>query len=230
MTAKPSELDFASVLASSVHDMKNSLSMVMTTLDDIADLWRPSDAESVTKLGQLQYETKRLNSQLVQMLTLYKIGNNQCLVNIGEHDVAEFLQEATLPHREMLAARGITLTTNAIQGLSWFFDRNLIYGIINNVINNSCRYTRDRIEITARVEEDFLALRIADNGAGYPPAVLDKVDFSQSESSFTSGSTGLGLIFSQQVSALHQHRERRGYISLDNHGIDGGACFSLFLP
>lgn len=224
-------LDFTSILASAVHDMKNSLSMLLNSLEEVTELCQPSTAEGAGKLAQLQYEGKRLNGQLVQLLTLYKIGKSQYLLNPDEHDVGEFLEEATLHHRELFALRGVALTVEAPEELAWFFDRNLVHGVLNNVLNNAYKYTRDRVTVSAQVEDGMLALHVCDNGEGYPESMISGfADPQRTGVSFSSGSTGLGLFFSQQVAALHQHRQRRGHIALDNGGIAGGGRFSLFLP
>lgn len=223
-------IDFAAIIASSVHDMKNSLSMLMNMLEDIADLWHPTEQESRDKLDQLQYESKRLNSQLVQLLTLYKIGNSQYLLNMSEQAVAEFLNEATLHHREVFARQGVTLTVDAPEDLIWFFDRTLIHGVINNVLNNAYKYTRSRVAITAALDDDMLVISVADDGGGYPQEMLDRGAQDQTGINFESGSTGLGLFFSQKVAALHQHKKRTGAIQLDNGGIGGGGRFTILLP
>lgn len=224
-------LDFPSILASAVHDMKNSLSMLLNSLEDVAELCQPSTPEGAGKLAHLQYEGKRLNGQLVQLLTLYKIGNSQYLLNPDEHDVGEFLQEATLHHRELFTLRQVDLTVEAPAELAWFFDRNLVHGVLNNVLNNAYKYTRNRVTVTAHVENGMLVLRICDNGDGYPASMISgSADQQRTGISFVSGSTGLGLYFSQQVAALHRHKNRQGHIALDNGGIDGGGRFALYLP
>lgn len=224
-------LDFTSILASAVHDMKNSLSMLLNSLEEVAEFCQPTTPDDVGKLAQLQYEGKRLNGQLVQLLTLYKIGKSQYLLNLDEHDVADFLQEATLHHRELFKLREVALTVEAPAGLSWFFDRNLVHGVLNNVLNNAYKYTRDRVAVTAHVEQGMLALRVCDNGEGYPESMLQREnDHQKTGVSFNSGSTGLGLYFSQQVATLHQHKGQQGQITLDNGGIDGGGRFTILLP
>lgn len=224
-------LDFASILASAVHDMKNSLSMLLNSLEEVAEFCQPTTPDGAGKVAQLQYEGKRLNGQLVQLLTLYKIGKSQYLLNLDEHDLADFLQEATLHHRELFKLREVELTVDAPPGLTWFFDRNLIHGVLNNVLNNAYKYTLNRVAVSARVEQGMLAVRVCDNGEGYPEGMLQSdSDHQQTGISVTSGSTGLGLYFSQQVATLHRHKSKQGQISLDNGGIDGGGRFTIFLP
>lgn len=223
-------IDFAAIIASSVHDMKNSLSMLMNMLEDISELWHPTEAESRDKLAQLQYESKRLNNQLIQLLTLYKIGNAQYLLNMSDQAVAEFLEEATLHHREVFARQGVTLSVDAPADLIWYFDRTLIHGVINNVLNNAYKYTHSRVDVKAHMVDGLLAIEVTDDGDGYPQDMIERGSQDQTGINFESGSTGLGLFFSQKVAALHQHKQRSGSIRLDNGGINGGGRFTIALP
>jgi hypothetical protein len=47
---------------------------------------------------------------------------------------------------------------------------------------------------------------------------------------FTTGSTGLGLLFTSTIARMHSHQDKTGYITTTNEGIDGGGRFTLHLP
>jgi len=208
--------------------MKNSLSMVINTLDEITDNETISDSG---KIEQLKYESKRVNNQLVQLLTLYKIGNAQYFLNITDNGVLDFVEEAVLPHTDLLAKRDIDLKIEIDEELIWFFDEALLKGVINNIINNAYKYTNNQVVISAHVVDKTLKLSIADNGEGYPQEMLELFDKTQKTGiDVDTGSTGLGLYFCRQVAELHKNKGLVGSIELDNAGIDGGGRFTLSLP
>ncbi len=230
MTNEAKSLDFSNILASSVHDMKNSISMLINTLDEVTDALQPSDENSATKLTKLKYESKRLNNHLVQMLALYKINHSQYFVNIEEHNLDDFIRETTLNHKELLLQNNISLECIVPDNLNWFFDQSLVIGTINNVVNNAYKYARSKVRISVSQENNWLLIVIADDGPGYPQEMLTNYDQQQTGISFETGSTGLGLYFSHQVATLHTHRHKNGHIQLDNNGIENGGRFSLYLP
>jgi len=224
---KPS-IDFSSILASCVHDMKNSLSMVINTLDDITDNNAHAHPEEIERL---KYESKRVNNQLVQLLALYKIGNKQYFLNITENNVRDFVEEALISHVDLLKKRNITLKIDIDSELIWYFDEALIKSVINNIINNAYQYTKDQVCISAELTDNTLILCITDNGSGYPEKMLHQFEETKKTSiNVNTGSTGLGLFFCRQVSDLHKNKEKSGTIELDNNGIDGGGRFILSLP
>jgi signal transduction histidine kinase len=79
-----------------------------------------------------------------------------------------------------------------------------------------------------------LEIRVEDNGAGYPRALLDAgaagLSGVASGIDFRTNSAGLGLYFSREVARMHRHRGREGSVRLENGGTFGGGCFILSLP
>ena len=223
------KLDFSGVLASTIHDMKNSLGMVLNSLDEIVDPEAGKCRCTPEKVAQIQYEARRVNDNLIQLLTLYKVEKKQYIENITELPVADFLEECYLANKPLMEYRQIPLETECDDDLIWFFDRDLLIGVIDNVINNAMRYTRNRIKLAASEEDGWLHIRIEDDGPGFPPHMLQAVD-RETDLDFRKGHTGLGLYFCSQVAALHVNQGREGYIALSNDGELGGGRISIYLP
>ena len=81
MNRESPKLDFSFVLASSVHDMKNSLGMLLNTLSNVIATYPPSSPEQAKSYAVLEYEAARINSELIQLLSIYRLENDQ----IGIH-------------------------------------------------------------------------------------------------------------------------------------------------
>lgn len=230
MSKDENSLDFSTVLASSVHDMKNSLSMLLCTLDDITVVCGNRDCASSAKFLQLQYEGQRVTHHLIQLLAIYKIENAAYSANIAEHSLEDFLEESAMQSEALLSPKGITIECQCEKDLMGFFDREMVAGVVNNVVNNAYKYSKDKIRLTAQQVGDFVEISIEDNGDGYPQAMLCEHSDQLSGVNFKSGSTGLGLYFSSLVAKMHKNKGCQGYIACTNHGIDGGGKFSIFLP
>jgi signal transduction histidine kinase len=223
------ELEFSTVLASSVHDMKNSLSMLLCTLDDITVTCTP-DCPSSDKFSQLQYEGQRLSNHLIQLLAIYKIENQLYSGNIAEHALEDFLEECALQSEALLTPKGISIECECPAELMGFFDREMVAGVVNNVVNNAYRYSKDRIRLSARAQDGYTIISVEDNGAGYPQNMLCAHSDQLTGVNFKSGSTGLGLYFSALVAKMHKNKGKQGFIACANDGIDGGGRFSIYLP
>ncbi|HIF51308.1 MAG TPA: HAMP domain-containing histidine kinase [Thiotrichaceae bacterium] len=211
--------------------MKNSFSMLLNSVDQaITTADKKDGANSI--LSQIQYEGKRVNDDLVGLLAIYRINNGQYSINIEEYSVADFLEENLAQHESMILHRNIEKELECNNDLQWFFDRDLITGVMSNVINNLYKYTKDKILISTSIKDNYLLIQIKDNGPGYPENMLVTHENTDKEKSisFENSNTGLGLYFSRLVAELHKNKGKNGYITTSNDGIDGGGCFSIYLP
>ncbi|WP_417544677.1 sensor histidine kinase [Marinobacter sp.] len=225
---KNRNIDFSMVLALAVHDMKNSLGMLLNSLDELR-------AENEDKLNDssrfntLQYEAERIHNDLVQLLGIYRLGENNLSAHIEEHFVPDFLFEHLSRHTPLLEGLNIECSIDADE-INGFFDADLLTGALNNTINNAIRYTKTSIRLTASERDGFLVIGVEDDGEGYPENMQHTGTLSFKSLDFNTGSTSLGLFFVSAVADLHSEGERTGYIKLHNGGHLGGGVFEIWLP
>ena len=230
MNEQQPALDFSTVIASTVHDMKNSLATLMQAHSQcLASL--PASARHTPSLGVIEFEFAHLNGMLVQLLGLYKLGVNQMPLQPAYHELDDFIEAQLACHQDVFASRGIAATFD-VDPLSplGFFDRELIASVLANSINNAIRYARHAVLISASDEAGQLVLTINDDGEGYPPKMIERqADYLQGINQ-SSGSTGLGLYFAGRIAELHERHGVRGYIELANGAPLGGGVFRIYLP
>ena len=94
-------IDFSMVLASAVHDMKNSLGMLLNSLDELRNEHEQTLAGS-NKFNMLQYEAERMHNDLVQLLGIYRLGEDNLSAHIDEHFVPDFLADHLARHTPLL--------------------------------------------------------------------------------------------------------------------------------
>lgn len=230
MANQPSAPDFETILASTIHDMKNSLGMLVNAIDGLALRLTGERPELHRELYQVQSEARRLNTDLVQLLSLYRMGRGEFSVNPREMVVSDLLYEAFYEFEAVFQYGGVAVDIDCDPELVWVFDDNLIMGVVRNALNNLVRYGRDRVRLAAAAEDDWLVIRIEDNGDGYPEAIMDLAGALTKSVDFRSSSTGLGLYFATEVTGSHVHQGRRGRIELTNGGSLGGGVFTIRLP
>lgn len=226
----PGGLDFSTVIASTVHDMKNSLGMLMQAYEKWSGELPPELRETAER-GMIEYESLRLNGMLVQMLGLYKLGVNQLPMRPNWLEVDDFLQAQLARHDEILRSRHIESTYEVEEdGLMAFLDTELVGSVVSNVINNSIRYARSTIHLKAWTENSQLVIAIRDDGQGYPPSMIEHQSDYVLGINMSTGSTGLGLYFGQRIAQLHQRNGVQGHIELSNDSPLGGGEFRIYLP
>src|SRR5690606_26286138 len=108
-------------------------------------------------------------------------------------------QEQLARHAEILQARNIRSSCSIEDVELFVLDDELIGSVIGNVINNSIRYTRSAIQLSASQHNGMLLIRVNDDGRGYPPDMLGRYGNGTREADISTGSTGLGLYFGQCI-------------------------------
>jgi K+-sensing histidine kinase KdpD len=229
-TSIPSTHNMANFLASSVHDMKNSMNMLICGLDKALASVEATQLSTHAELVQMNHEAKRINNNLIQLLTLYKLGHNIYPFEPQSIYVNDFLCGIVAQYTKLLKFHGINLEVRVSPKLYWYFDEDLISGVIGNALNNAMRFTRDHIHITAIENNGMLELRVEDNGSGYPAQVLQKDGDHMHSVNFQECSTGLGFTFSAMVARMHRNQGSIGELKLENGNSLTGACFVLRLP
>ncbi|AMA44786.1 sensor histidine kinase [Pseudomonas monteilii] len=223
-------LDFSTVIASTVHDMKNSLAALIQAHGQwVARM--PEDLRTGAEHGVIEHEFAHLNSMLVQLLGLYKLGVNQLPVCPDYHELDDFIEAQLALHQDVLVQRNIQASwrVDAFSPLG-FFDRELVASVVGNMIDNAVRHAGHALLLTIDEEDEQLVISINDDGPGYPQAMLDRQkEFIQGIEP-SSGSTGLGLYFASRIAALHGRDGIQGRIEISNGGALGGGVFRLFLP
>lgn len=222
-------MDFSTVLAGCIHDVKNSLSILINRIAEVSAAIE--DGENKLALEQLQYQGKRINNHLIQLLVLYRIDQAQYFANINEIGIRDFLADTLDPYIPMFSNKNITVSVCCSDDLYWYIDSDLMQGVLVNIMNNLYIYAESKIEVAAWQENQTFILQIKDDGPGYPDEMFDtSIRDAQKRFSFKSNSTGLGLFFSEMAAEMHQNNGKKGYITMSNDGIDGGGCFSIVLP
>ena len=227
-TGNDDHVNFSMVIASAVHDMKNSLGMLLHSLDSLREEFGDTLSGS-TRFNTLQYEAERVHSDLIQLLGLYRIGEQTLSAHSDEHYLPDFLAQHLARHRPLLDGHGLGYSIAAGE-INGFFDEDLLTGVLNNTINNAIRYTRSEIRLTAEQRDEFLVIGVEDDGEGYPEHMQKTGAVDLKPVDFNSGSTSLGLFFASSVARLHEEGGRHGFIKLHNQGTLGGGVFEIWLP
>ncbi len=222
-----SSIGFPAILASSVHDIKNSLTALRALLSQLENVYQDPKP---TEFRQLEFETNRMNNCLMQLLTLYKIDLSQFSLTIDEHSAADILEDVIAQQSTLLSLSSIELITECHDELFCYCDDSLISNALCTLVNNAQRYCKSKVMLSAAQEDNYIVFCIEDDGMGYPESLMSS-DYKQlPQLDMSNGNTGLGLFFTETIAQLHIKGDKRGFIMTDNNSQFGGARFKLYLP
>lgn len=234
-------MDFSDILASSIHDIKNSLGSILNTLDALINDPENHLADP-RQVSRLQHETQRANSALIQLLNLYKLGTAQLTARVTKQHLGDFFEDVIADNQAICQALNLDLDYACNAQLTGYFDADLVHGLLNSAIGNAGRYARTKILLSAVCEADYLVIRLEDDGVGFleplsPWFIADNEPETEPDAvtvpalASDPARTHLGLYFAACIAELHHTPDgRKGYIRLHNgHTLNGG-CFELWLP
>ncbi|MCW8108492.1 HAMP domain-containing histidine kinase [Alteromonas ponticola] len=229
-TNATSNIDFSSVLAAAVHDMKNSLCLLIQSIENLSDSIPRELDEAHNQVANVHYEASRLNTNLVQMLSLYRAQLETLPITVDEHFIADLFEDVTGSNALYSNQRKVAIEVNVADDLSWYLDGDLVYMLINDVVVNALRYGTSKIRLSAKEEHSHLVISVEDDGPGYPDDMMIKSNTELSEFHVSQGRTGLGLFFARLIAAAHTRDTLCGTITLSNGGELGGSVFVVKLP
>ncbi|GAC14264.1 signal transduction histidine kinase [Aliiglaciecola lipolytica E3] len=231
MSVKEQQLiDFSTVLAAAVHDMKSSLNLLQQSIDGLNSCVTADNQPAQQFLSTAHYESSRLNTGLVQLLSLYRAEMENLPINEDECFIDDLLDNIFITHEQYLGHKNMTIEIEQTEDLVRYLDQDLITLLLNDILVNAMRYGSHKLRISAFEEDDWLVIKVEDDGEGYPNKMLASNNVDMQDMKLSNGRTGLGLFFARLIASAHRRGDRKGEIMLSNGGNLGGSVFTLKLP
>jgi len=218
---------FPIILASTVHDIKNSLGTLLNLIQQLARRPLPGVGEDIR---QLEFEANRINHSLMQLLVIYKIDSNHFNLAIDEYAASDIIAEAKAQQDRLSQMHDVCVEVDCREDLLCYCDCQNVCNALGTILNNAQRYSKTTILISAIEDDGYVRFSIEDDGDGYPEHLLNADLTNPAELDWISGNTGLGLYFVSAIARLHKNKDKSGYVTIDNLSRIGGARFCLYLP
>ncbi|MFO1251827.1 MAG: ATP-binding protein [Inhella sp.] len=205
-----------------VHDLKNPLGAILSTLDS------PS---LLSRLEQLKQSSRQMLTLVLNILDVQKFEDTQVVLDTRPVALAALAAQAVEQVRFLVERKNQTVELEVHAGLSVRGDGEMLERVLVNLLTNAVKYTptNGRIVIRATPEGDAtLRVQVQDSGEGIPAdrleAVFAKFGQHQARDSGQVRSTGLGLNFCKL--AVEAHGGQIGVAS----EVGRGSTFWFTLP
>lgn len=225
------QVDFSTLMASSVHDMKNAIAAIAQAYESLM-AQVPPELHQSAQARLIERESLRLDAMLIQLLGMYKHEHGQLRLNCDYQRLDDFFEDLQQRHANLLEYRGLEWRLELEDpDLEGFFDQSLLATLFDNALGNAIRHAASVLCLQAREEAGRIMLRLCDDGPGFPASMVGQIR--QREASGidrSSGSTGLGLHFAASIVAMHDQPDLPATLELRNGGCLPGACVEVGLP
>ena len=214
------------------HELRTPLTNVKGYTETLLDAGDDIDPQSRRSFLQVIYnESDRMTHIVKDLLTLSQLDYGRMDLRLAELPVEMIV--ANIASAMMIEAKnqGLTLETSFQRPLpNILADQARMEQVIANVISNAVKYNRPggRVEVSAFVEGDQVAVRVKDTGIGIPqediPRLFERFYRVDKARSRERGGTGLGLAIAKEI--VEQHN---GTIQVESQ-LDRGTAVTIRIP
>jgi len=216
-----------------VHDLRSPLSGVQGYLQLLREELIEDPAHSPTALGYLDDATTLVGKALSLVATILDVDELEdgiLRAQIAPVRIIELIERAVAGNRAQFEVRGLIIEIDVDPDLVVRLDRDLFARVIENLIDNSARYSPRNGRCAIAVKRDELGVEIAIGNSGPPvPATERERIFGryfqvEARRAAARANRGLGLYFCKLAAEAHG-----GSIHVEQRG-DLGAVFVVRLP
>lgn len=221
----------AGFLANVTHELKTPLAVMQAAGENISD-GRVTEGQRLKEYGTHIYgEAIRLRKMIDKLLDVAKVDSGQTVVEQAPYQLRHLIGEYYQANKEYINEKDFAFHFNSDDKIPpVMIDPDHLETILNNLIENSLKYSHKKkeIQIDLRSDKDTVQLSITDKGEGIPKKaqknIFDK--FFRVENSLTAKTKGHGLGLSIVKNLVELNG---GNISVNSDPGDG-ATFTLTFP
>lgn len=215
-----------------VHDLRHPISSLFGAIK-ILEMVLPEEALQANRqlLDIANANCDHLQLMVESLLDVARMEADEPQLNLTSIELLPLVNDATKRTSVFTDTEDIAVHTNISADLPAIVaDKEKIYRIISNLLNNAIKYTptKGQITISAEAKDDHILMSIADTGPGIPPEdrerIFDRFAQIPGEKS-RAGGFGLGLAFCKMAIEAHG-----GQIWVESEEGKDGSRFVFTLP
>ena len=219
--------DFVSVAS---HELRTPLAVILGYATFLKD---NVQGEASEQLEIVLSSAVKLRSLIDDMVNLRHIQTNDIQLERTIFSLRQLITDITQEFSEIIASKQLLLTTRFVpdeSALNIDADRQKIYLVAANLVNNAIKFTREggRIHINVELKDHKYWINVIDTGIGIPEEECEKIfdQFYQVEPALTRKYQGMGLGLSITRGMVEIHKGRIWVESV----VGKGSKFAVVLP
>ena len=188
------------------HEIRTPVTLINGPLESMMEM-DIQDPEMIRSLNIMNKNTSELLSLVNQLLDFRKVDSNKFIISLSMHNISELLRntysgfEATAS----LQKKSISLLLPQ-KDIFTPADKEALVKIFNNLLSNALRYSEHYIEIELTQEEDYVYIKVRNDGGLIPADARGKIFdpfYQVNTHRNTASSSGIGLSLARSLSELH---------------------------
>lgn len=214
-------------ISSISHELRTPLTSIKGWSETILTGDFEDKEEARLGLNIIVKETTRLSEMVEELLDFSKMESGRTVLLLEEVDIRSELEDIISITRFRAKKDGVNLVYKRTEELPPIVgDRNRLKQVFINIIDNAIKFTPEEknIYVEAENDEDFVYIKIRDEGIGIPKEDLDHIYEKFFKGKSKKSGSGIGLAISKELMNLH-----RGELKVESE-VDVGTTITLVLP
>lgn len=232
------------------HELRTPLTLIINPLEDMLS-HSSFSSEVKTTLHLMRKNTQRLLLLVNNLMDVQKYDANKMVLQKEKFNLASFIQELYTSFMSIAHHRNITfrLENSIPSDYNVYYDRKELEKVIFNLLSNAFKFTPEKGEVKVSlsvssyendivrvklrqnqslIEDYYLHIQVADNGAGISPEEIEKIfqPFYRSSQDLHHQIAGSGIGLSLARFIVEQHN---GIIWAENRS-ESGTIMHVLLP
>jgi signal transduction histidine kinase/ligand-binding sensor domain-containing protein/DNA-binding response OmpR family regulator len=204
------------------HDIRTPVTLINGPLESLLEM-DIHDPEIVKNLMLMNRSTSELLNLVNQLLDFRKVDSNKFILNRTMNNGTEILRTVYLQFEPVARRQNKSMTLLLPPGdVLIALDKSAFVKILNNLFSNALRYSDQLIEVAMFLENDFLCIRLRNDGALVPEDLREKIFdpfYQVNKYRNSTSSSGIGLSLARSLSELHdgqlyfeEHLGKNGFV------------------
>lgn len=209
------------------HELKTPLTLIIAPAEDLKnDHSLPTDAKD--KINLISTNANRLLSLVNKLLTFRQCETGHIKFSPMYDDMSQTVGEIVEMFRETNCNPSLEIYGDIEPDVRCVFDREIITIILNNLMSNAVKYTRQGyVSVRLMTDHDFVTIQVLDTGVGVSEKESNKIfgRYYQSANRPDVEGIGIGLSIVKTLVTLH-----KGSVSVEPGANSIGSVFTVKIP
>ena len=199
-------------IANVSHELRTPLASLVASIDTLLGAAANDEAARERFLNIMRQQAGRMSALIDDLLSLSRIEMHQHLLPTGSVDLVLLLRQVTEGLETQAAEAEVTITIEAEESATVTGDRNELYQVFENLLDNAIKHGGDGGKVELAIEPgrsgyDY-AVSVTDYGAGveaqHVPRLTERFYRADANSSRKKKGTGLGLAIVKHIVSRHR--------------------------
>ncbi|WP_158769185.1 PAS domain-containing protein [Paraglaciecola sp. L1A13] len=218
-------------LATLAHELRNPLAPLLNSMELIRNV-QSEPAMVQSAVITMERQVKQMVRLIDDLLDISRISKDKLSLKRKQVDLGQIIEHAVEMAMPYVNRLGHNLQVDLPQHTIYMkADPARLAQVLGNLLNNACKYTPKRGEITLSVTQDAEQVQISvkDNGLGITENMRTQVFdlFTQIDQHLEQSEGGLGIGLSLVKRLVEMHG---GHVECRSEGLGHGSEFIVYLP